>query len=438
MEFINLNKVKSWAKEYNGDYSMYFPKDIEDIKSLISNNKTIISAGGFRSYGDSAISNYIINSKHFNKIIDFDEKNGILKVQSGVNLDQLINFIVPKGWFLSVTPGTKYATVGGCIASDVHGKEHHKYGCFSECLQKIKLLINENEIVEFNKKSHHDLFCATCGGMGLTGFIIEAEIKCKKIKSNQIQFKKILSNRLENIFSTFEKYHDYDYSVAWIDTIKNNGDYRSIFNCGNFSNNLDLSFPKKKRNNINIPFKIKIINKFTIKFFNKFYFFLNKFTKKSGTIFFDKFFYPLDKIKNWYRLYGKNGFIQYQFVIPKSNSIQAITEILDFINTSGVFSSLAVLKLHSKENKNYISFPIEGYSLAMDFPISNKISKILKKIDELVLHHGGKIYLTKDSILDENNFKKFYPNHGEVKKVVKKYKISKFNSFQSLRIGIND
>jgi len=186
MDFINIKKIKSWAKSYSGNYFFYKPKSIDEIKTLLSKNKKLISSGGFRSYGDSAISDVIINSKYFNKIINFDEELGILRAESGITIDEMIKFLLPKGWFLKVTPGTKFATLGGCIASDVHGKEHHLEGCFSEILVELKLLVNKEKVIELSRSSHPDLFQATCGGMGLTGFITEAAIKCKKIKSSNI------------------------------------------------------------------------------------------------------------------------------------------------------------------------------------------------------------------------------------------------------------
>ena len=178
MDTIEKKKIRSWAHEFKGKFQLNYPKNIDEIKSCLNEENEIIPSGGFRSYGDSAISENIISSKYLNKIIKFEDSLGILKVQSGVTIDQMINFLIERGWFLKVSPGTKFATLGGCIASDVHGKEHHKEGCFSESVLKIKMLINKNQIIEFTKDSHPDLFKATCGGMGLTGFIIEAEIKC--------------------------------------------------------------------------------------------------------------------------------------------------------------------------------------------------------------------------------------------------------------------
>ena len=247
MDFIKKRTLQSWAKKYIGNFDFYEPKNIDEIKFIISKNKNIIPSGGYRSYGDSAISSVVINSKNFDKIISFDENKGLLKAQSGVTIENMLNFLIPKGWFLKVTPGTKFSTLGGCIASDVHGKEHHKNGCFSNSVKKIKLILNEKNVIEFTKESCPELFKSTCGGMGLTGFILEAEIECKKIKSSNIKFQKIINYNLDEVFSCFENLSKKNYSVAWLDTKKTNNNYRSIFSCGEFSDDFNFKISKKKK-----------------------------------------------------------------------------------------------------------------------------------------------------------------------------------------------
>ena len=436
MDFINTKKIKSWAKYYFGNYQLYHPRSIGDVKELLSKNSKSIPSGGFRSYGDSAINEIIINSKYFNKIINFDEERGILKAESGITINEMIKFLLPKGWFLNVTPGTKFATLGGCIASDVHGKEHHKEGCFSENLIKLKLLINNQDIVEFDRISHPDLFKATCGGMGLTGFIVDAEIQCKKIKSSNIIYNKIINYNIDEVFSCFEKYMTSNYSVAWLDTKKSKNNYKSIFTHGDFCDKTKLKLEKNLI--LKIPFNIKVINNLSIKLFNNLYFFWNLLGAKRGKVNYENFFYPLDKIKNWYKLYGENGFLQYQFIVPKENAKEAILEILDYLNNVNCLSSLAVLKLHGTENSNYISFPISGYSLAMDFPYSKRINNILTELDKIVLKFQGRVYLSKDTRLSSFYFSKFYKQFKEVIKVRKKYNIFNFSSNQSKRIGLDD
>ena len=434
MEFIKKKNIKSWAKEFNGEYRIYEPKTAQDVKEILHNKKNIISSGGFRSYGDSAVNENIINSKNFNKIISFDEKNGVLRAQSGVTIEVLLNFLIPKGWFLKVTPGTKYATLGGCIASDVHGKEHHKDGCFSESVKNIKIITNQKETIVFSKKDFPELFKATCGGMGLTGFITEATIQCKQIKSSKIKFKKKLNKSLDDIFSCFENFREFTYSVAWIDTIKKKKEFNSIFIIGEFFH--DLKFSIRKKPNFSILFNLNIINNFTIFLFNKLYFFWNNLNRKSGIIDYNSFFYPLDKINNWHKLYGNNGFVQYQFIVPKLLSKTAILEVLNYMNDKKFYSSLAVLKLHGAQNQNYLSFPMSGYSLAMDFPANEKTLYHLKELDKIVVKYQGKIYLTKDSRMDGILFNKIYPQIEEILNIKKKYKIFNFSSKQSERLGI--
>lgn len=436
MIFISKNKLRSWAKEYHDNYRFYQPKNLSDIKSVLIENKNVISSGGHRSYGDSAINKTVINSKFLNKIISFDDKKGILKAQAGVTIETMINFLLPKGWFLKVSPGTKFATLGGCIASDVHGKEHHREGCFSESLIKIRLLINKDEIIEFNKKDHPNLFQSTCGGMGLTGFIVEAEIECKKISSTNINYKKEINYNLEQVLLCFERFKDHNYSVAWLDTKKKKNDYKSIFTYGNFSEK--SNFKLKKNFVFSLPFNIRLINNLTVYLFNFFYFLLNTVSKSSGTTSYDNFFYPLDKIKNWYKLYGKKGFAQYQFIVPKINGKECLLNVLDYMNSINLISSLAVLKLHNKSNNNYLTFPLEGYSLAMDFPINNKLYLALDEIDKIISKYSGRVYLTKDCRIGKYYFEKFYPKAKEISKTKNKYKIFNFESYQSRRIGINE
>ena len=436
MDFIKKKLIKSWGRKYYGEFKLYEPKKIDEIKEIILENTNVIPSGGFRSYGDSAINSVILNSKFFNNIISFNEKTGLLKAQSGVTIEKLINFLIPKGWFLKVTPGTKFATLGGCIASDVHGKEHHQEGCFSSSIKKIKILLNEKDLIEFTKESDPDLFKSTCGGMGLTGFILEAEIECKKIKSSNIKYQKIINETLEEVFSCFEKYKSYNYSVAWLDTKKKKKSYRSVFSFGKFNNDSNFELSKKKRFEYRLPFNL--INNFSITLFNNFYFYLSKITKKKGFTNYDNFFYPLDSIKNWYKIYGSRGFVQYQFIVPINNGKECIYKILKFMNKNNFLSSLCVLKLHEKNNENFLSFPKLGYSLAMDFPLNDKTIIYLNEIDRMVLEYGGRVYLTKDGRLDKDYFNKFYPSIKQLLDTKVKYKIFNFSSKQSKRHGINE
>lgn len=429
-------ELKSW-----GLYPKIKSKKIaiENVKKLqehVIQNEEIIPYGNGRSYGDSALNKNIIYCKPYNYFLDFDEKNGILHCQSGVMLSEILETYVPKGWFLKVTPGTKLITVGGAIASDVHGKNHHIEGCFSECIEEFTLMLASSKIITCKKGD--ELFKATCGGMGLTGVILDAKIRLKKINSKNISQTTIKTKNLKETFDAFEKYAHMHYSVAWIDCLANGENIgKSLLMVGDFADDGKLNFKEKKKLNIPFNFPTFALNKFSVKAFNWLYY--NKAKNKESTkkVDIDSFFYPLDAINNWNRIYGKNGFTQYQFILPKEISFEGLKEILSAIANSGKGSFLAVLKLYGKANENFLSFPMEGYSLALDFKIEKGLFEFLDNLDKIVLKYGGKIYLTKDVRVSKTTFEKGYPMIEEFRKIRHEQGMDKkFHSLQSKRVGI--
>ncbi len=413
------------------------PFDKSKLKDYLLSYQSLIPYGNGRSYGDSALSDNIITSKYFKYFLEFDENNGILKCQSGVLLSDILNFIVPRGWFLEITPGTKLITIGGAIASDVHGKNHHKNGCFSNSIINFNLMLPSGDIV--NVKPNDELFKATCGGMGLTGFIIDATIKLKKINSQFIKQRIVKSKNLKEAFDAFEKYSNAPYSVAWIDCLADKNNLgRSILFVGDFENDSNLNYNDFSKK-INVPFYFPpwTLNKYSVKSFNYIYYFINNMISDISKVHFDKFFYPLDAINNWNRIYGKNGFTQYQFILPKNNSYDGLMEILYEIYKSGLGSFLSVLKLYGKQNQNYLSFPIEGYSLALDFKIEGQLFDLLDKLDQIVVKYSGRVYLTKDVRMKKEIF---YSSYDKIDKFLEIKKMidpkNKLQSLQSRRIGL--
>ena len=407
-------------------------------KTKIFKHKEFLPFGNGRSYGDSCMANKLIDMKNLNKFIHFDDRNGILIVQAGVMLNEIIDVIIPKGWFLKTNPGTKLITIGGAIAADIHGKNHHKEGCFSECVKWFKLIIsNEDEII-CSRDKNIDYFHATCGGMGLTGLITEVKIELKRINSINISQTTIKTKNLIETFEVFESIKHEPYSVAWIDCLaKKNNIGRSKIIFGDFLN--DGNFNIKNKRKISVPFEFPtfFLNSISVKIFNWLYynFQLNK--VKKNIVDYDTFFFPLDKILKWNKIYGKNGFTQYQFILPKENSFEGLKEILETISKSGKGSFLAVLKLYGRENKNWLSFPIEGYSLALDFKIENRLFTRLKDLDDIVVKYKGRIYLAKDARVSKEIFEVGYPNIENFRAFRKKTGLNKkFNSLQSLRLEI--
>jgi len=413
-------------------------KTTTELNSIVSDNDELIPYGNGRSYGDSALSKNIINVKPHDYFINFDDKDGLLHVQAGVLLSEVLESFVPKGWFLKVTPGTKLITVGGAIASDVHGKNHHVEGCFSECVKEFDIMLADGNIVTCSKTKKPELFKSTCGGQGLTGIILSAKIYLKKINSQYITQTTIKTKNLKETFKAFEEYKDLPYSVAWIDCLAKGEQLgKCLLMVGDFKDDGDLNYKNKTGLSIPFTFPSFALNNLSVKVFNWLYYGKVKVGVSKQKVDINTFFYPLDAIGHWNRIYGKNGFTQYQFILPKEHSFEGLHQILTAISDSGKGSFLAVLKLYGKANENYLSFPIEGYSLALDFKIEKGLFELLDQLDEIVVKYNGRIYLTKDVRVSKETFEKGYPHIETFRKFREDNKMSnKFQSLQSKRVGI--
>lgn len=425
----NFPVIKSNILTYNSN---------SELREIIDTHNELIPFGNGRSYGDSALNKNIICTKPSNLFLNFDESKGLLHLQAGVLLSEILDVFVPKGWFLKITPGTKLITVGGAIASDVHGKNHHIDGCFSECVEMFTLMLANGDIIECSREKNVLLFHATCGGMGLTGVILDAKLYLKKINSKYINQTTIKTSNLKETFNAFEEYKDKTYSVAWIDCLASEKYLgKSLLRVGDFSDKNNLNYQLKKEKGIPFTFPSFIINKYSIKAFNQLYYSKVRQKISEQMVDIDTFFYPLDFIDNWNRIYGKNGFIQYQFILPKTRSYDGLHDILDRINNSGKGSFLAVLKLYGPANKNFLSFPLEGYSLALDFKIEEGLFELLDELDKIVIKYDGRIYLTKDCRVNKEVFEKGYPQVNKFRELRNKFKLNKkFNSLQSRRLEI--
>lgn len=401
-------------------------------------SQPFIAVGNSRSYGDAALAKYHLPMRSNNRMQAFDQQSGLLTCEAGVLLSEIINAFLPRGWFLSVTPGTKLITVGGAIASDVHGKNHHIQGCFSECVAWFDLLLPNNETLTCSLTENTELFHATCGGMGLTGVITRAAFYLKPVKSKWINQTTIKTKNLKQTFETFEQNKGCSYSVAWIDCLaKNERLGRSLVMLGEFSEDGDLSY--KPKSNLNIPFNFPTfaLNSFCVKAFNALYYGKASKNQSIQKVDIDSFFYPLDTISNWNRIYGKKGFVQFQFILPKAVSLEGLNSILTSISNSGMGSFLAVLKLYGAQNDNWLSFPIEGYSLALDFKIKNGLFEFLSDLTDQVVDLGGRIYLAKDALQTSDQFQNSYREVQKFKEIRKELSLNEhFQSLQSQRLGL--
>ncbi len=426
----------SWGMYPKIQNNIHKFKSIPKLQETLLGLDELIPYGNGRSYGDSAIASDILYVKPYDYFLNFDEEHGIVHVQAGVLLSEILEAFVPRGWFLKVTPGTKLITIGGAIASDVHGKNHHIEGCFSECVEEFRIMLADGEVKTCKKGE--ELFLATCGGMGLTGVILDAKISLKKINSQYIHQTTIKTKNLRETFEAFEEYKELPYSVAWIDCLARNEEIgKCLLMVGDFADDGDLRYKSKARLNIPFNFPSFALNNLSVKAFNWLYYKKAPAGTSKQKVGIDTFFYPLDAIKNWNRIYGKNGFTQYQFILPKESSFEGLQSILEKISQSGKGSFLAVLKLYGKANENYLSFPIEGYSLALDFKIEDGLFELLDELDKVVVEFGGRIYLTKDVRVSKETFEQGYPLIEKFREFRTKNKMSeKFNSLQSKRVEI--
>lgn len=424
-----MPKIAGW-----GNYPQINIHKNNIINNITFDDKRLnscIARGLGRSYGDASLSENIFIDKNKN-VISFDIKTGILKATASLTISDLNLITVPHGWIVPVSPGTSNVTLGGMIASDVHGKNHHKDGSFSNFVYEIKLFIGSDFL---NVKKGSDLFKATLGGMGLTGIITEVKIQLKKITSTNIYKENFSFSSIERCLDLFTKFELSSYSVCWLDFFSNKNKTMGIFSVGEHSNDSLLS--DKKFFALNIPFKTPsfLINDKFVEVFNKIYFKKNKNYKKSIHI--KNFFYPLDGIKNWNNLYGNNGLIQFQFVLPEEDFLKNFIYIKIFLQQNSILPYLAVLKKFGPGNNNFLSFPLQGYTLALDFKNSINTRYLLSQLSDYIITNGGRFYLTKDSILTEQQFKQSYSKWERFQFVREKYNLFQFQSLLSRRLGLN-
>ncbi len=394
------------------------PARTDEIISVVAKSGPLIARGAGKSYGDASLFETILSTVKYNSILNFDKEGRSITVESGILLDTILRYIVPHNLFLHVVPGTKFITVGGAIAADIHGKNHVSRGSFSEYVMEMTILNEEGEIMEASREKNPWLFYNTFGSMGLTGIILTAKIKLRTISSKYINRNSIIFHNAKDLLNAFI-HSKAEYSIAWLDFFSFKEDeLRSIFQTGDFIEKRDHSIqPAKSRSPSNqviltIPFNFPswFINRILLKLFNWVYFQLAKWSKKESCIQHESFLFPLDKIRNWNKCYGKNGFIQYQFVLPLALASEGIIEVFSEIVKSNHWVVLCTLKrLGPKKVNSPMAFPDEGFTLALDFKITRDLFHLLDRLDDIVLKNRGKVYLAKDARMISRQFKKMYP-----------------------------
>lgn len=431
--------ISGWGNNLVVKSNTLYPKKINEIIGIIKDYKSrgILVRGMGRSYGDVALNENIISLKHLKKKIELDEKDGFLRCSSNVTISEINDLIVPKGWFLNITPGSKFVSVGGAIANDVHGKNHHKDGSFSDYLEDFNIINENGEIISCSKIKNPELFCATCGGLGLTGIIIDAKIKLLRIKSKNIDVRIVKTKNFEQTIQKLNDLKDYKYLVAWTDTISKKYNGRSIIFCGEHSVDGDLDY--KKQINFKIPalFGYFVMNSFCLKLFNILYYLIHKNNMKLKKDI-NSFFYPLDTINNWNKLYGNDGFTQIQLLIKQNkNNIDLLKEIINYFSEKGFYSYLTTLKEYGKGNKNLLSFGEKGISITLDISLRRNFSDVYKGFEKKFGNEDIKVYLAKDSFMSQAFFKNTYSKLNNFIELQKKFNNnSTFKSKLSQRLGL--
>jgi FAD/FMN-containing dehydrogenase len=384
------------------------------LAALSEDYGTTLAFGNGRSYGDSclAASGRVMGMRGLDRFISVDWVNGIVIAEAGVTLEQVLDLSIPNGWFLAVTPGTKFVTLGGAIANDVHGKNHHVRGTFGRHVRRFGLSRSDCAQQECAPEKNGELFNATIGGLGLTGIITWVELQLMPIASSEID---TFAVRFKNIFEFFQLSrtldHQHEYSVAWVDCLAQGEQLgRGVFFVGDHSRYGQLTNNRRAR--LEVPFTppVPVINTLSLHAFNAAYWRLHPKELKYQKAAYNPFFYPLDRIGHWNRLYGPQGFQQYQCVIPDNAAENALPELLREIALSGEGSFLAVLKRCGDiRSPGLLSFPMPGVSLALDFPHHRKLDALFQKLDSIVSRTGGRLYPAKDAHMAGQDFRAAYP-----------------------------
>ena len=399
-------KLSGWGRYPIHEAQVFAPRSEAAIVERIRMGG-LIARGNGRAYGDSAISRQnTVHMRRFNRMIAFDQASGQLVAEAGVLLADIIQAFLPRGWFPAVTPGTKFVTVGGMIAADVHGKNHHRDGSFGNFVDWVDLIGANGAVQRCSRQENTDLFEWTVGGMGLTGVILRAAIRLRPVETAWIKQTTLPAANLDAAIDLFEQHQDATYSVGWVDCLSQGERLgKSLVMLGEHSNLDDLNERQRKNGfdagqkrvkTVPFDFPSRLLNRVTVRAFNALYY-RNGLRKQGDQLVdWDSYFYPLDAILGWNRIYGRKGFAQFQCALPLERSRTGLHELLTAVSNAGAGSFLAVLKRFGEQQGRF-SFPMQGYTLALDFPISTRTLDLMNRLDQITLAHGGRFYLAKDS-----------------------------------------
>lgn len=410
---IKGQSIWSFGRYPRSESQVVSPYWASEALAAMHTSLPVLAHGLGRSYGDVCLNHggRILFTRHLNRLLDFDSESGILRAESGVSLEEIMQWALPRNWFLPVTPGTKYVTLGGAIACDVHGKNHHKAGSFGHHIKAFGLQRSDGQTMECSPTRHREMFHATIGGLGLTGVIVWADLQLQPVSGPWIDVEVIKCPHLDETLKQASSCDDdFAYTVAWIDASAHGRHLgRGHFIRGNPSPVTAEERKPPRRPRITVPFDAPsfLLNPWSISAFNTCYYHRQRASPHRQQTHLDSFFYPLDALQHWNRLYGKRGFLQYQFVSPSTDLIETV---LSTLVQHRVHSFLSVLKrFGSQAPAGLLSFPRSGWTLALDFPYQPRLFPLLDQLDQHVLSCGGALYPAKDARMASDTFKASFP-----------------------------
>jgi len=408
-------RLAGWGRHPVEACRVYRPEKVAELGAILDARPDggVISRGLGRAYGDAALNadGGVVSHLRLDRILGFDEEAGEVECEGGVVLGDLADVFVARGWFLPVVPGTRHVTVGGAIAADVHGKNHHRDGTLGRFVREIRLITPGRGLLVCSREQEPEAFRATLGGMGLTGAIVSAKLRLMRVESSSVVVDYQPTRDLEDALARFgESDANHRYSVAWIDALaKGRSLGRGVLMQGDHAPADAVQPRKTRRPRPRVPFDLPgaTLNRLSVGAFNRLYRATHR--ARTGVVEpLETFFWPLDAVGDWNRVYGKRGFVQYQFVVPPERS-DALEAVLRRAAASGRASFLAVLKRFGPAGEGILSFPMAGWTLSLDFPVASGLAEMLREMDRTVAEAGGRVYLAKDAMLDADTFARMYP-----------------------------
>lgn len=435
--------IAGWGRYPVVETRVARPATVAALAQLVDPADDALVRGNGRSYGDASLNPHLtIEARRLDRLIAFDPLTGVLTCEAGVTLAEVIDVLLPRGWFPAVTPGTKYVTIGGMIASDVHGKNHHGAGSFCDHLLWIDLATGDGEVLRCSADAHADLFAATCGGMGLTGAILRCAFRLIPVETSLVRQHTIRAPTLSHALAVFEAEMGWTYSVAWIDCLASGramgrsaimlGEHATA---GEAARQDPLARPRRRMKRVPVDMPGFVLGRTSVSIFNKLYYAAQR--PGEALVDLETFFYPLDALADWNRIYGKRGFVQFQCVLPLESSEAGLGAMLRLIAARGQASFLAVLKRLGHQSFGLLSFPRPGFTLALDFPANPANLDVLAELDAITADHGGRIYFAKDACATASSVAAGYDRRDEFIAIRRRYGFDqRFSSLLSRRLEL--